>query len=71
MRRLLMVIFFFATFLLWNTPIVFAQFSEAGVEKLRVSVDAPDLTLKELGGGKISLKEFRGKIILLNFFATW
>jgi peroxiredoxin len=48
-----------------------AQFSEAGVEKLRVSVDAPDLTLKELGGGKISLKELRGKIILLNFFATW
>jgi peroxiredoxin len=27
--------------------------------------------LKELGGGKISLKELRGKIILLNFFATW
>jgi len=35
-------------------------------------VDAPDFTLKEVGGGgKISLKEFRGKIILLNFFATW
>jgi peroxiredoxin len=50
---------------------VTAQFSEAGVEKLRVAVDAPDLTLKTLGGGKISLKELRGKIILLNFFATW
>jgi len=34
-------------------------------------VDAPDFTLKELSGGKISLKELRGKIILLNFFATW
>jgi peroxiredoxin len=50
---------------------VVAQFSEAGIEKLRVTVDAPDLTLKEVGGGKISLKELRGKIILLNFFATW
>jgi peroxiredoxin len=48
-----------------------AQFSEAGVEKLRVAVDAHDFTLKELGGGKVSLKELRGKIILLNFFATW
>jgi peroxiredoxin len=41
------------------------------VEKFRVPVEAPDFTLKELGGGKISLKELRGKIILLNFFATW
>ena len=71
MRRLLMVIFFLVTLLLWNTPMVTAQFSEAGVEKLRVAVDAPDLTLKALGEGKISLKELRGKIILLNFFATW
>jgi peroxiredoxin len=47
-----------------------AQFSEAGVQKLRVAVDAPDFTLKELGGGKISLKDLRGKIILLNFFST-
>jgi peroxiredoxin len=57
--------------MLWNTPIVSAQFTEAGVQKLRVAVDAPDFTLKEIGGGKISLKELRGKIILLNFFATW
>jgi len=71
MRRILMVILFLVIFLLWNTPMVVAQFSEARVEKLRVSVDAPDLTLRELGGGKISLKELRGKIILLNFFATW
>lgn len=71
MRRLLIVLIFFVIFLLWNAPVAIAQFSEAGVEKLRVSINAPDLTLKELGGGKISLKEQRGKIILLNFFATW
>ncbi len=71
MRRPLPLIVLLVTFLLWNAPMAAAQFSEAGVEKLRVSVDAPDLTLKELGGGKISLKELRGKIILLNFFATW
>ena len=72
MRRLLMlVLFFLAIFVFGNSPVVTAQFSEARVEKLRVSVDTPDFTLKELGGGKISLKELRGKIILLNFFATW
>jgi len=71
MQRLLMVTFFLLIFLLGNASMVTAQFSEAGVQKLRVAVDAPDFTLKELSGGKISLKELRGKIILLNFFATW
>jgi len=71
MRRLWMVVLSLVIFLLWNAPLAFAQFSEAGVQKLRVAVDAPDFTLKEIGGGKISLKELRGKIILLNFFATW
>ena len=71
MKRLWIVIFCSVSFLLQSTPEVSAQFSEAGVEKLRVAVDAPDLTLRELGGGRISLKELRGKIIVLNFFATW
>ena len=72
MRRLsLMAILILMIFMLSNTPIATAQFREAGAEKLRVAVDAPDFTLKQLGGGKISLKELRGKIILLNFFATW
>jgi hypothetical protein len=66
-----MVMFSMAVFLTWNVPVVRAQFSEAGVEKFRVAVNAPDFTLMELGGGKISLKELRGKIILLNFFASW
>jgi cytochrome oxidase Cu insertion factor (SCO1/SenC/PrrC family) len=65
------MIFFVVVFLLSNPPTVRAQFSEAGVEKLKVAVDAPDFTLKELGGGIISLKDLRGKFILLNFFATW
>ena len=71
MRHLLMVIFFLIIFLPGSAPLAIAQFSEAGVQKLRVAVDAPDFTLKEVGGGKVSLKELRGKIILLNFFATW
>ena len=71
MRRLWMAVFILIIFMLWNTPNATAQFREAGAEKLRVAVDAPDFTLKEIGGGKISLNELRGKIILLNFFATW
>jgi hypothetical protein len=37
------------------------QFTEPGVEKFKVPVEAPDFTLKGLGGSKVSLKELRGK----------
>jgi cytochrome oxidase Cu insertion factor (SCO1/SenC/PrrC family) len=70
-RRYLHIILIIIFFLSGWTYKATAQFSEAGIEKFRVAVEAPDFTLKELGGGKISLKELRGKIILLNFFATW
>ncbi len=71
MRRLLMVIVSAIYLLFGNSNMVSAQFSEAGVDKFRVAVEAPYFTLKELGGGKVSLKELRGKIILLNFFAPY
>ena len=34
-------------------------------------VPAPDFTLKDIDGKKFSLKEYRGKVVLLNFWATW
>lgn len=73
MRRLVVVIFSAWIFLLWNSPVVNAQtqFADAGVEKFRIPVGAPDFVLTDVDGQKISLKELRGKIILLNFFASW
>ncbi len=32
---------------------------------------APDFTLKDLSGKRVSLSDFRGKTVLLNFWATW
>ncbi len=73
MKRLTAVLFLMVTLLLWKIPMVSAQtqFAEAGVQKFRIPVEAPGFTLTEVGGGKISLKELQGKIILLNFFASW
>ena len=71
MKRLTMLTILVLIFLLWNIPLATAQFSEAGVDKFRVAVEAPDFKLKELGGGMISLKELRGKVVLLNFFAPY
>jgi peroxiredoxin len=32
---------------------------------------APDFTLEDMDANKFSLKDYRGKVILLNFWATW
>ena len=32
---------------------------------------APDLDLNQFGGGRIRLKDLRGRVVVLNFWATW
>ena len=32
---------------------------------------APDFTVEMFGGGKTDLAELKGKVVLLNFWATW
>lgn len=32
---------------------------------------APDFTVEDLEGNPVSLSDFRGKLVLLNFWATW
>jgi peroxiredoxin len=36
-----------------------------------VGSNAPDFTLKTLGGPNLRLQEQRGKVVLVNFWATW
>lgn len=32
---------------------------------------APDLTLKDLNGNDVSLSDYKGRVVLVNFWATW
>ena len=32
---------------------------------------APEFTLEQLEGGKISLSELRGRVVIIDFWATW
>jgi peroxiredoxin len=57
--------------LVLNAQIVSAQFLEAKVQKLESPVAASDFTVKDLRGQKISLKEYRGKVVVLNFLSIW
>ena len=39
--------------------------------KLEKDGSAPDFTLPALNGGKVRLKGLRGKVVFINFWATW
>jgi peroxiredoxin len=41
------------------------------VRRLGVDVPAPDFTLNTLDGKPVSLKDLRGKPVLINFWASW
>jgi cytochrome oxidase Cu insertion factor (SCO1/SenC/PrrC family) len=43
---------------------------DLGVVKIDEEVVAPRFTLKDLNGKEVKLKDYRGKIVFLNFWAT-
>jgi peroxiredoxin len=38
---------------------------------INVGNRAPDFTLEALDGSKVALRDYRGKVVLINFWATW
>ncbi len=44
---------------------------EAVASTVKVSEAAPDFTLKTLAGSNLRLEEYRGQVVLINFWASW
>lgn len=45
--------------------------SAAELKEAMVDSPAPDFTLEDLDGNPVSLVDFRGKIVIIDFWATW
>jgi len=43
----------------------------SNLQEMKDKSPAPDFTLPDLERGKVSLKDFRGKLLILNFWASW
>jgi peroxiredoxin len=56
------------TTVLVSAAMLVATAVSASVE---VSGEAPDFTLKSLKGPNLKLSEFRGDVVMINFWATW
>ena len=64
----------FLSIYVWNFSRV--DLSGSGVDTSRIEFPAenylaPDFTLRNMEGKKISLSDYRGKVVFLNFWATW
>jgi len=68
----LLLFLFMNTSILSNHAEADGHFMDAlGIIEPRERVQAPDFTLKDLNGSKVRLRDYRGKIVFLNFWATW
>lgn len=46
-------------------------FEKAGVTELKEGQHGPPFTLRTLDAGRVSLADYRDKLVVLNFWATW
>jgi cytochrome oxidase Cu insertion factor (SCO1/SenC/PrrC family) len=76
MKRLFMLLviltipLLFVTF--WNSSrAVEDPMEAAGAFRFNEGIIAPDFLIETLNGDKVTLEDFRGKVVLLDFWATW
>ncbi|MGO9309249.1 MAG: TlpA disulfide reductase family protein [Spirochaetia bacterium] len=54
-----------------SKAVIADQLKSAGLEAPKQEVMSEDFSLESLNGGKVSLSSFKGKVVLLSFWATW
>jgi thiol-disulfide isomerase/thioredoxin len=63
---------FLGLFAFWySSEAVEDPMTAVGAFKFNEGSVAPEFYIENLAGGRVKLKDFRGKVVLLDFWATW
>jgi len=62
---------FAALILAWLVPATSFAALGHGLSRLPTPVTAPDFTLEDMDGKPYTLSSLRGKVVMVNFWATW
>jgi len=52
-------------------PVKKDLYTRLRIQKFEEPLVAPDFTLKDLKGNQVTLKNLKGRVVFLNFWATW
>jgi len=55
----------------WGDPVRAQGGGAGGFQSYAKPLPLPDFSLEDLQGKTVQIKDYRGKVILLNFWATW
>ncbi|NIV97803.1 redoxin domain-containing protein, partial [Candidatus Saccharibacteria bacterium] len=63
---------FLSLLALWNSSAAVEDpIAAAGAFKFNEGTVAPVFSIRNLAGDQVKLEDFRGKVVLLDFWATW
>jgi len=75
MKRILVLLIILGTWAILGPGVIVNAgedlMAAAGVSKFKEGISAPNFTIEDVAGRSVKLEDFRGKVVLLNFWATW
>jgi thiol-disulfide isomerase/thioredoxin len=71
LAAMLLVVGLFFVNKLWIAPVLMRQAQAKGIAAAGNHPLAPEFSLTTIGGEKISLDQYKGKVLLVDFWATW
>jgi len=75
MKRILVLLILLGTLAILGSGVIVNAgedlMAAAGVAKFKEGISAPPFTIEDVAGSSVKLEDFRGKVVLLNFWATW